>query len=1182
MLIRVTGGGDGIRPYLEEGRKEGRAWSREELDERVVLTGDLATTDAVIQSIDSAGDRYFHITLSFREDDVPEDQLREVIKEFEDFAFAAYRPDEYSFYAEAHYPRIKSYTNRLTGEFVERKPHIHIVIPKQNLLTGRPLDLFGKTTQQERFIDACQEHVNNKFGFASPKDHRRIEFTGESEMIARYKGDTFRGRNADVKSALLDAMIERDVRTKEAFGLMLQEFGAVRERNAGKSSAYFNIKPEGYEKGINLRDYVFGDEFIVLSREEKKIVLAREITRSYIDAGKEKRDPALIEATLKEWHDIRAREIKYINSGNRKAYAQWRDASIDEKRDILAQRERAFYAKHDRKSADGQQPGSIERIDANLRTASRALRSAGTALGAVKRDPGNIVDRSAVRAVAAAIRRHEGRARTPRITEQRRPRDNVIGQLQRDISERAQRGSAEPTMAAIKQGLDARRLLSALGASHGVIQSKYEVAKGRDGSDRIVCGKRHLNVSDFLTAEMRLPWVQAERILRDEFVRQQSNAPRRNVPTEPSRSQLWPEFQAWKSTRPTERTAAWQAQRDSEKARKVAIAADYSEAKSAITDNPGMRYADRRSQLSIERMRKVAADQQLAAQIASEREAFRQQWNVRSNELFRTFLQHWAGQGDALALDELRRQRTEPERHDPQQARVSGNGRGEAVYLPAPLEYRVSRNGDVTYSAQGRDVLRDEVRAVTVLQPSDTAVIESGLRLAMAKFGSELTVTGSDEFKQKLVQVAIDQGLRVDFKDPAMREAYDALRHSTKPTERPAETIPTPPIQTRTAERSASMPVKSVTPTSASPTHAASERAKQQAQQRAYDALARRKEQARMTDMPAWLTAQGHRLVKNGTNEYKVHEGSGPTLRLFKSTTDGAWLITDGTHTLDSIGYVQQRDRVDFKGAVERLTGGTAATHQARPSAAPKPKADPPRPVTLRYANEAQGQAALRYLEGRGISRATIEQARKDGMLGFDDRGVVFLGRDTKGDIRSAETRFLKAHTIDGEARTKMNAKGSDRTYSPLLSGDPKHVHLVEGGVDALALRDIHRREHPGEVPPTIIVTGGARTLKWKDNPTIAELLRDAETVSIHKENEKDHHGLPDRTKQADTDAAHEKQMEAVVAIRQGRADGLQFERPAPAFKDLAERNAHEVKVAESKAAEAARQDDDEHMKPRR
>ncbi|CAM2158858.1 hypothetical protein PT2222_540005 [Paraburkholderia tropica] len=45
----------------------------------------------------------------------------------------------------------------------------------------------------------------------------------------------------------------------------------------------------------------------------------------------------------------------------------------------------------------------------------------------------------------------------------------------------------------------------ALARSHGLIASKYEVTKGRDGSDRIQCGVRNLNVSDFLTKEMHLP-----------------------------------------------------------------------------------------------------------------------------------------------------------------------------------------------------------------------------------------------------------------------------------------------------------------------------------------------------------------------------------------------------------------------------------------------------------------------------------------------------------------------------------------------------------------------------------------------------------------------------------------------------------------------------------------------------
>jgi hypothetical protein len=54
---------------------------------------------------------------------------------------------------------VKSYTNEQTGEFIERKPHIHVVVPKTNLLSEQHLNPFGVVEQNEKFIDAFQEHI---------------------------------------------------------------------------------------------------------------------------------------------------------------------------------------------------------------------------------------------------------------------------------------------------------------------------------------------------------------------------------------------------------------------------------------------------------------------------------------------------------------------------------------------------------------------------------------------------------------------------------------------------------------------------------------------------------------------------------------------------------------------------------------------------------------------------------------------------------------------------------------------------------------------------------------------------------------------------------------------------------------------------------------------------------------
>ena len=108
MLIRVSGASSGIAEYLVNGQKQGREMPRDALDERVILDGDLELTDAIIQGMGKEGERYLHITISFKEDSVDPDVLRNIASDFKQFAMVAYEADEFNFYAEAHLPKIKS------------------------------------------------------------------------------------------------------------------------------------------------------------------------------------------------------------------------------------------------------------------------------------------------------------------------------------------------------------------------------------------------------------------------------------------------------------------------------------------------------------------------------------------------------------------------------------------------------------------------------------------------------------------------------------------------------------------------------------------------------------------------------------------------------------------------------------------------------------------------------------------------------------------------------------------------------------------------------------------------------------------------------------------------------------------------------------------------------------------
>ncbi|WP_238466152.1 LPD7 domain-containing protein [Paraburkholderia tagetis] len=373
MLIRVSGRHDGVKQYLEEGRKVDRDIDRDDLDERVVLAGDLDLTNAVIQSINASPgvERYLSITLSFKEDHVDRQTLFQIVRDFEAFALHACRPDEYSFYAEAHLPRIKSYVDQSSGELVERKPHIHIVIPRWNLLAEKHLEPLGYVRSNLSFIDAFQEHVNAQYGLASPKDNRRTLLTDASEMISRYRGDLFRASSRELKEQILDAVLDRQIENHADFMALLQEKGAVRMRNAGRDNAYPNVKPAGAGKGVNLKEYVFTPEFIALPTAEKLQALSADAVDRYEAGVAPRRTPGHITAVLNEWYARRAREVKYLNSGSRQ-YQRYQESSPHDRERMLADLERGFYAQH-LKAYHDRADDSLPGLDGHLQRSGRAF-----------------------------------------------------------------------------------------------------------------------------------------------------------------------------------------------------------------------------------------------------------------------------------------------------------------------------------------------------------------------------------------------------------------------------------------------------------------------------------------------------------------------------------------------------------------------------------------------------------------------------------------------------------------------------------------------------------------------------------------------------------------------------------------------------------------------------------------
>lgn len=333
MLIKVKGYKSGAREYLEEGRKAGRELSRDSLDKRVILSGDLALTEKIYTAMSNNGDRYYSVVLPFKESHVSQDVLQGVVDEVKRFVGAACRDDEFNFYAEAHLPKVRFETDKKTGEMIERRPHIHVIIPKQNLLTGNVAEFLGYPSEKSfPYTEALQEKLNRKFGLESPRDNLRVDnVTRAADIISRYKGDSFDGKNKAVKADIAKHLLDTGIRNWEEFREHLSSLGEVTERNKGKPGAYMAVKLPGDARFTNLKGPLFSRSFI----ENRALPPL---------SDKE------IESRLNDWHTTRAREIKYTDTAAESFRKQYQSGDADTRTRLLNEREHTFYQgkNHDR------------------------------------------------------------------------------------------------------------------------------------------------------------------------------------------------------------------------------------------------------------------------------------------------------------------------------------------------------------------------------------------------------------------------------------------------------------------------------------------------------------------------------------------------------------------------------------------------------------------------------------------------------------------------------------------------------------------------------------------------------------------------------------------------------------------------------------------------------------------
>lgn len=102
------------------------------------------------------------------------------------------------------------------------------------------------------------------------------------------------------------------------------------------------------------------------------------------------------------------------------------------------------------------------------------------------------------------------------------------------------------------------------------------------------------------------------------------------------------------------------------------------------------------------------------------------------------------------------------------------------------LKSTVDSQKHITYQLAEKNVFRDEGRIIQILDLNSDEGIAAALALAQQKFGNVLTLTGSTEFQQNAVAVAVANNLTCRFSDPTLDKLREQLQQQKYKAERDA------------------------------------------------------------------------------------------------------------------------------------------------------------------------------------------------------------------------------------------------------------------------------------------------------------------------------------------------------------------------------------------------------------
>lgn len=236
------------------------------------------------------------------------------------------------------------------------------------------------------------------------------------------------------------------------------------------------------------------------------------------------------------------------------------------------------------------------------------------------------------------------------------------------------------------------------------------------------------------------------------------------------RKQLWMTFHKQRSDNYLRLTEELKVSYSYQKQKIELIKSTYVNKRSEIKNNPSLKYVERRAAISIASMERITQELEVKAEFEAIREVIKIEQKEHYFEQYRLFLEGYAKQGDEVAKAEVLRLVESRLKLKHEQNSILTTGSVKQLNPAAfNLKFEINRGGLVTYKIRGVNVIKDTGKRVDLLE-TDALTVETALKLAQAKFGNKLTLSGPREFQERAALIAAQKGLLVEFTDPSINQ----------------------------------------------------------------------------------------------------------------------------------------------------------------------------------------------------------------------------------------------------------------------------------------------------------------------------------------------------------------------------------------------------------------------------